>query len=325
MLKLSTIFILSSMSAIHLFGDTQTEKGQPSAASLFSATYDISDATSGVNRVISEKLLGFPFDLTGIDQKTQQLIQGVHSDSLHGVQDEILDLYWSGSLSEGKLSETMKNTIANNFSLIRKLPLEGTMNLAAFMTQEPQSDIKKLLAAFMICGIVGMIPDIIPFLECSNVCVGDAFLALGYRPFISGSSQIEQDPGKPLPPEQRLTFWPASNAILKNPDISLPLLIETVKRTDIRTDIRLRAASFINTLEPDLINDGFIQSCDQELQKQLAAIRENGIKWRHSLKFTDEEFIKKHNAILRKHLNLPPEVDMKQIRKEMDEHEWGKY
>ncbi len=259
--KFLALIIVSIVIGSNAFAGDQIAKDHPSAESLFSASSDINDATGAVNRIVLENLIGFPFDSDTVDEKTQRLIKGTLSSFLHVIEDNIIDLYWSGSLTQEKRTESLNKIIQNNYKKMKHLPLEGIMNLPALSTQEPEVDITKLFASFMVCGAKGMITDIVPFLEYSRVFVGDDFLALGFRSTVVSWSQVEQEPEKPLPPELRLIFWPAANAILKNPDVSLPLMIDAVKDKNLRIDLRLRAASFINTLDSDIINDELLHSC----------------------------------------------------------------
>jgi hypothetical protein len=326
--KFSTITIVLTLIGSNAFSSDLTSKNPSSAESLFSSSCDINDATGAVNRIVLENLIGFPFDSNTVDEKTQRLINGTFSSYLHVIEDNIIDLYWSGSLTQEKRAESLNKIIQNNHKKMNHLPLEGIMNLSALSTQEPEIDITKLFASFMVCGAKGLITDIIPFLEYSRVFVGDEFLALGFRGAVVSWSQVEQEPEKPLPPELRLAFWPVANAILKNPDVSLPLMIDAVKDKNLRIDLRLRAASFINTLDPDIINDELLLSCEKEIQEKLLCIKNDGIKWRHSLAYVQDGnfmFRKNRNEILRKRLHLPENVDMKQIREQMDKSQWGEY
>ncbi|MFB3788906.1 MAG: hypothetical protein ACE15F_21305 [bacterium] len=311
-----------------VYSISSTESDEPSAESVFNSPQY---SKAGIaNWAIIEQVMGFPFDLDGIDEKNAALIRGTYSTYLGAMGIAISRCYEAGDLASGRREEFLEKLIRENYAKMKNLPLQGTMNGQAFASKEPEVDTIPLMAVFMICSQFQYIPDIVPFLECANIYVGDTYLAFGYRGYIAGWSQVITQPDHPLPPEKRLHFWPAAHAILTNPGISLPLLRDTVIRRDLRNDIRLRAASFINTLDPEYINPEWLSECEESIREQVLCIKEKGLNWRYIWRYPsidpcdpDEEF--KQDERLRQLMKLPADVNVRELRKQMEENDWGPY
>jgi len=311
------------------FDDSSTEPmDSPSAESVFNPP---EPSKAGIaNWALIEQVMGFPFNLDGIDEKNAALIRGAYSTYLGAMEIAVSHCYETGDLASGRREAYVEKLIRDNFAKMKNLPLQGTMNGQALAACEPEVDTIQLMAAFMICGKFQYIPDIVPFLECANVYVGDTYLAFGYRGYIAGWSQVITQPDQPLPPEKRLHFWPAAHAILANPEVSLPLLRDAVLRRELRNDLRLRAAAFINTLDPEYIQPEWLAECEESIREQVLCIKEKDLNWRYSWIYSsidpcdpDEEF--KQDERLRKLMKLPADVNMRVLRKQMEEHDWGPY
>jgi len=305
-------------------GSSTEPMNSPSAESVFNPP---EPSKAGIaNRAVIEQVMGFPFDLVGIDEKNAALVRGAYSTYLGAMEKAITNVYKEGDLVSGRREAYVEKIIREQYAKMKNLPLQGSLNGHALATREPDADTIQLMAAFMICGKFQYIPDIVPFLECANVYVGDDYLAFGYRGVMVSWSQVITQPDQPLPPEKRLHFWPAAHALLANPEVSMPLLRDAVLRGDLRDDLRLRAATFIQTLDPECIQPEWLADCDASIREKILCIRDHELKWRDT--FIDpcnQENTIRHQELLRKILKLPADTNMKEVRKQMDEHLWGPY
>ncbi|MGC9328777.1 MAG: hypothetical protein ACP5I1_14170, partial [Candidatus Hinthialibacter sp.] len=124
-----------------------------------------------------------------------------------------------------------------------------------------------------------------------------------------------------------LKFWPASDAIIANAEKTIPKLIDVIKNMDVNKTIRLRAATFLNTMDVNQLQ----AIMDQEaidLRSEIQSILDQDIRWRHSLAmigYFDRHDPTAYYELKRKQMKLPPDADVKIILKEMDECLWGKY
>lgn len=269
---------------------------------------------------LSEKvkqIFGFPFDREG---------NSVANQNFHPVQEKLMEFCKTGVLEETKrqavLSKILKNALERG-----RFPIEGKSDFNALSTQNPNIDVIELTAALIAAGRYKDIDDIVPFLEFSQIFYGNINLAFGHPLFILNFAALESQPNQPLPPEKRLTYWPAANALLKNQDVSVPILTTAVNRRDLRKDLRLRAASFLNTINPVLIDEDLLK-VNPDIKDELSCIKDRGIKWRHSiyqLCRNETEKERQRKEILRLKLGLPEDADIKEVQKNIDQDLWGQY
>lgn len=321
--NLVSIFVVLFTLPIAIFA----QHVSPSAEKQFLKKPPEIDRNDAVNAEVLRNVIGFPFSVDGLDAKTQKFMKSAHNNELIGIKKEILEAYWNNHLSEENRLGYLRETIQRNYAKAADVTLDDIMNRHALASRVPEMNPDELLAAFILSSRTGEIADIIPYLFFSNIYVGDDYFAFGYPGVMISFSQAESIPDTPLPPEKRLAFWPAANAILKNPSITVPMLIETVKDKNIHRDLRLRAATFLNTIDAKTLRDRIGRE-PADLQKEIQSILDDDIRWRHSLYrigYFDRHDPVAYYELKRKQMKLPPDADVKTILKEMDQYLWGSY
>lgn len=321
------LFVIVSLSTLSRSDVLPVNVPINSASSTINSASSASQAEAIAYEMVVNKLFGFPFDLEGVDEKNARLLRGYSNSNYSGLKSKLVKLYKSGGLENKNRKDTVRKIFKKAIQE-GKYPIEGMTDLNAFHTDNPSLDVEEIVAGFIVAGKFAEFEDIVPFLEFSQVFYGDDLAAFGHRIMIVSLSQLELDPDQPLAPEQRLNFWPAANAILKNPDASLPLLMEAVQRRDLREDLRLRAVSFINTINGELINEDLLKNCEGSFRAKAYCIKEKNIKWRHPVYNVCKEKTEKDrqkDEMLLKKLNLDKNTDVKALREEMDRYRWGKY
>lgn len=221
-------------------------------------------------KLASYNMNEYPFD------KMEKLVG--FSDLL-AISDKIVLLYES-SVKNKKILESMIQDAQIAFLNRNTRYPYAVQNYYALSDALPNLDVDLLFATFVICNKEKMIKNIDVLLEYSPIFIGPEEIA---EPILAPSVRKNGN----ISIEQRLKQWPAANAILSNPEKSIPLLIQVVKNTKIEEHIRLRASAFLNQLSPDSIK-GILPSIEEEIAKQITCIQENNLSWKYAIPNTCE-------------------------------------
>jgi hypothetical protein len=212
--------------------------------------------------------LGFPFN------DANRLAYNKYS---FAIGDQIKTLQQNGFLSANNRKQVLRDIIDVNWKIMKKLPLEGYLNIGYVQSEEPESDVCLLFAALVVVSKTGEIENIAPFLEFSKVFFGDAAEASQNPPYISSMANYYVN--KDLTEIQRKSFWPASNAILNHATTTIPLLAAAVQDTKLAELLRLRAAAYLREMAPDVLNEEFIGKCEEPIAIKIRCILDKKATW----------------------------------------------
>ncbi|HQH74346.1 MAG TPA: hypothetical protein PK360_19880, partial [bacterium] len=110
----------------------------PSAESVFNPP---EPSKAGIaNRAVIEQVMGFPFDLVGIDEKNAALVRGAYSTYLGAMEKAITHVYKEGDLVSGRREAYVEKIIRDQYAKMKNLPLQGSLNGHALATREPDAD-----------------------------------------------------------------------------------------------------------------------------------------------------------------------------------------
>ncbi len=222
------------------------------------------DECNQIVNVAEELKLGFPFnDTTRLRYNGFSYIIG----------KEIQNLKQSNLIEKENRASTLHNVINLNWKRGKNYPIEGMNNFAALQEVEKDIDVASLLAAFVIARDNGDISDVVPFLEFVNVYFGSNSEAL---PGVFVSSMAEEHFNSKLTHEQRRAFWPAEQAILKHPNVTVPLLLEALKNKALHQVLRLRAAAFLVKLDRPILDEALSNLDDWLVEKIHCLIEAEG-------------------------------------------------
>lgn len=219
------------------------------------------------NNIVStaeELKLGFPFN----DAKRLR-----YNGFSYIIGKRIDDFQKSLLLEESKRANSLHNIIDINWKRGKKYPIEGMNNFGALQDAEREMDVASLLASFVVAEKTGEIVNIVPYLEFVNVYFGSKSEAL---PGLFITSFAEEDWNSKLTIEQRQAFWPASQAILKHPEVSVPLLFEALENKSLHEVLRLRAAGFLKELDRGILDEALPNLEDWLVEKINCMIEAQG-------------------------------------------------
>ncbi len=268
----------------------------------------------------AKDVLGFPYLYQYDGDEKNILIPTRYQ--LSSAEEIAFQWYKEGLLAENKRGMTISQAIRENDTLSAPLPCEGFLGYEQLgkENQDPNFDSSSLIAAFYIAAKMGEIDDVLPFLRFSRVYTYKA--GAGIRSPITSMHDREH---LPLPPEDRLTYFPAAYALFSHPQKTIPLLLKVIPDKTISEDLRLRAASFLNTMNPSLIDDRLYQSCDEEINQKLRLIKEDALLWLDTLNAINDKFKeqdKVHWERYKKRWGIPEDVDIIKLNKENRQKEW---
>ncbi|MEW6238307.1 MAG: hypothetical protein AB1656_23225 [Candidatus Omnitrophota bacterium] len=283
-----------------------------------------------INQEILKTLVGFPIDLSEInaDEKLKERRFKSQNHEYYLMTDEILKMYWSGSLVKEKRDTYLQSIFTEEFRKKSHFPIKGIKNLMAVYYRNPDEiDSLRVLAAIFASGQLGAIQDIKPYLEYATVFVGDSQLATGFLSFVY-SIDMADIPEVKITPSQRLKYWPSACAIFNNTNAAVPKLLDAVKDKNLREDLRLRSAAFINTIDPSVIDQELLDGLEPAMAEKVQCIKKKSLKWRHMLYNVCEdtsERDKKDEQLHKKSMAIPDGMTVEEARKIADEDIWGKY
>ncbi len=214
-----------------------------------------------------ELKLGFPFD---------DVSRLRYNGFTFLVGRRIQDLNNSGLLGDANLKYILQDTINSISSKTSKEDwLNGYINYGALEMNEPELELDLLLAAITIANSSASIIDIEPFLKFSKVFFGSGSEA---GMLCSIDSLVEETYNKDLTEEQHRKFWPASDAILSNPDVSIPLLVKAVHDDSLSELLRLRSAGFLMVMDKSILNELNLSS-EPQIAKKIQCMIEAKTDW----------------------------------------------
>lgn len=216
--------------------------------------------------------LGFPFnDVKHLSYDKYTMTIG----------ENIATMHQKGFLSEKIRKEVLMDIVDSNWKAMKKLPLEGYLNIGYLQSEEPESDVYLLFAALVVLSKTGEIEHIAPFLELSKIYFGSETEAFHSSPIVDSIADIyfNKDLSEDLSDFQRKSFWPASSAILNHATTTIPLLIKAVQDTKLAELLRLRAAAYLREMAPDVLNEEFIGKCEEPIAKKIQCILDKKATW----------------------------------------------
>ena len=74
-------------------------------------------------------------------------------------------------------------------------------------------------------------------------------------------------------------FWPACDAILSNPGVSLHLLVEAALNPEIDELLRLRAVGFLMVMNKPLIEKLILNKIEPEIARKIQCMIETNAGW----------------------------------------------
>ncbi|MEW6238308.1 MAG: hypothetical protein AB1656_23230 [Candidatus Omnitrophota bacterium] len=332
---ISLLIVTISPSAQETGDESKTQFGEPSIEKMLENSKKMPTESDIVNQEILKALVGFPIDLSEIDADENAKNSNFRSALNHeysSLSGEILKMYWSGSLVKEKRDAYLQSIFTEEFRKKSHFPIQGFNNLmAVYYRNLDEIDSLRVLTAIFVSGQLGAIQDIKPYLEYATVFVGDFKLATGMN--ITYSTSMDMLPDIKLTPSQRIKFWPSACAIFNNTNTAVPKLLDAVKDKNLREDLRLRAAAFINTIDPSVIDQKLLENLEPAMAEKVQCIKKYSLKWRHMLdnvcEDTSERDNKLFNPQIPKHLKnsvtIPPNLTVGEARKMEDEYFWGKY
>ncbi len=307
------------------------ELGDPSIGSLLekSRNQQLPNEKQIADYEILKTLIGFPYDRNGVDKIVEMRLGSIKNLENGIVSREILAMYWSGSLVKEKRDDYLSSLLKEEMTKKNRFPIEGMNGLMAVSSKDPERiNPARVLAAILISGCIGSIQQIEPYLEFSTVYIGDDSLATGSLPMFSKLWDNTIDAYQTIIPDQRLKFWPSAFAILKNQEQSVPKLISALQDKNLREDLRLRAASFLNTIDPNILDQELLESLEPNIATQVQCIKDKLIKWRHSIRNVCKEKTerqKQRERKIREKLNIPDNVSLDELKRQDEKLIWGNY
>lgn len=280
-----------------------------------------------VNDALASKILGFPFNYDDFSGN-ERIYMKINAE-IRQVKEAFLDMYWSGNLEETKRNDYLRDIVQENMKHVK--PLKGEVNLYAFRTQNPNTDPEQLIAVLLLYSRLGGIDDIIAFLELSKLKFGEDASAGAKQYYRTRFSNNRFNFFEKGTPEQRLVLWPAANAIIKQPTETVPLLLNAIKDPDLRIDLRYRAATFINTLNPDFLDEDLLNVCDNDFAENIRTLKKYKIKWRENLPAPDREFeayFQEIDVRMKHYMKARHGVEIENyflLKKEEEAAMWGQY
>lgn len=214
--------------------------------------------------------LGFPFnDVSRVKYNGFTYIIG----------KQIQELNNASLLDESNIKNTLQDIINVNSNRTKKEDwLNSYVNYGALQIEEPELELDLLLAAFSIASSKGIITDIEPFLKFSKVYFGSDWEAMEVGFVID--SLVELEINKDLTPEQRQKFWPAADAILSNPNVSIPLLVKAVQNDSMSELLRLRGVGFLLVMDKSKVDEIIIPTVEPQIAKKIQCMIDAKGDWR---------------------------------------------
>ncbi|MBN2328804.1 MAG: hypothetical protein JXR73_16815 [Candidatus Omnitrophica bacterium] len=296
------------------------------AVPAFSQTFDFHQQSSSPSeQEISDfyfvkDVLGFPYD----DRYTKKNIIAVIPSPYQLTPSEKVALKWhkDGLLTDENRRETLNQVIRSNDSALKSMPCEGFLSYSQFGEEHQKKgfDPSSLAAAFYLSAQSGEIGDILPFLRFSQVYTNPQGAGIP-SPIASAHDNKETI----LPPKERLTYFPAAYALFSHSTEVIPLLLKTIQDATAPEDLRLRAAAFLNTMNPNLLNDRLYENCEKEMSPKLRLIKEEVVLWCDALDAItdhDKEQDRRHWDRYKKRWDFPDDVDMIEQRKKDRREAW---
>lgn len=154
-----------------------------------------------------------------------------------------------------------------------------TENYGAF-SEHSIIDPDKIFSTLILAGHYGDIEPIEPFLEYSLKYIGREWQAYEHPMFIFSIS--EQFSTVKLTNEERLCHWPAANAIIKNPTVAIPLLVDYVLAPQNEESLRYRAIGFLQELAPELLKEEVMPNVSSEMVTHIKCILAGQFSWREA-------------------------------------------
>lgn len=294
-------------------------------SSISSKPKDLTDKEK-VEKLLMKELIGFPYDTDGLDERVVNLIN--RASDVHILKKEILKLYWDGKLEKNIRQKTFADIINACSNQTTPLKIQCRTDLTTIISTYPDVEIPKLMAVFLLAGKFGSLDNLIPYLEYSLVSYGKDILAGGYELTSNGEViELSEIDTTLLPAKNRLEFWPAANAILKNREISMPKLITIIKDKSAREALRLRAVAFINTMDPTMLDKKNFEELEPSILDSIIYIKEKKLKWRTVvLDIAKQKQSKEINEkILKNKFKNQSLTDVLSFFEKEDKRFWGDY
>ncbi len=212
--------------------------------------------------------LGFPF----------QVKKRLRYDTLT-VGEAIKAIYDSQVLTTEEGYKYLFDGIKSDFTELQNLQwkslYQGVINMGALSyAAGDRIDVAHLMASLILVSKKGYMPEIEPFLLLAKT-------HFGTETEISDAKWITDYPDKELTDKERLTFFPAANAILSNPTQSVPLLKTALKNQDLHILLRYRAAAFLKDLDKESLMKMTSELDNESLKQQVGCILERDTSWRY--------------------------------------------
>ncbi|MGI6457975.1 MAG: hypothetical protein ACOX5R_20470 [bacterium] len=239
------------------------------------------NSEEGLTNSLILKWVGFPFDQEKLlsDPEINAIAQAITNMNEKGLLNASIRKNTLNSIVEKQRGKNNKEQYA-------------LKNLQTLLEQNPSIEASDLMASFVIMAKTGELASIDVLLEYATVSIGSTpvinnTLSMGGIGFTApaepaGMSEEEYFEQEKQKEADSLSLYPAAQAILSNPSVSVPLLMEAVKNREYPEFIRLRAAGFLNTMAPEVLDDDLLSSVqDQNIQAQLKCLKEGDYTWKN--------------------------------------------